>query len=230
MKAVAIVSGGMDSVTLAYKLRGDYPDEDLHLLAFDYGQRHNKELLFARGAAVDVGASFDVIDLTGITSLLSQSGSSLVNRDVDVPDGHYAEESMKITVVPNRNMIMLSLAIGVAVSEKADFVATGVHAGDHAIYPDCRPEFIEAMTIVAQAGNEGFAVPDFHIEAPFLNMSKDQIASLGDQLGVDYSRTWSCYKGGEVHCGTCGTCVERREAFSLSGVVDPTIYLIDTDA
>jgi len=224
MKAVAIVSGGMDSVTLAFKLRHDNPDAEIHLLAFNYGQRHFKELQFAGECAQDIGADFDIVNLTGITHLLAASGSSLVDPNTPVPDGHYAEESMKITVVPNRNAIMLSIATGVAVAEGAEFVATGVHSGDHAIYPDCRPNFIAAMTNAMWEGNEGFAYRDFKIFAPFINISKDQICSIGDELGVDFSKTWSCYKGGEQHCGTCGTCVERREAFSLAGVTDPTIY------
>jgi 7-cyano-7-deazaguanine synthase len=224
MNIVAIVSGGMDSVTLAFKLRRDHPDADIHLLAFDYGQRHAKELLFARYCAEDIDAKFDVVDLTSITPLISQSGSSLVDRNTPVPDGHYAEESMKITVVPNRNAIMLSIATGVAVAEHAQYVATGVHSGDHAIYPDCRPEFIRDIDKAMYSGNEGFAETNFEIIAPFLLSTKADIASMGSQLGVDYAKTWSCYKGGEYHCGTCGTCVERKEAFSLAGVPDPTVY------
>jgi 7-cyano-7-deazaguanine synthase len=226
MKVVVIISGGMDSVTLAHEMRNDHPEGKLHLVSFDYGQRHVKELEYAAECARDVDASgFDIIDLTGLTPLLATSGSSLVDRDTPVPDGHYAEETMKITVVPNRNAIMLSIATGIAVAEGASYVATGVHSGDHAIYPDCRPKFIEAMDQAMWIGNEGFARQDFSIIAPFMAITKADIASIGSRLGVDYSKTWSCYKGQEVHCGTCGTCTERKEAFSLAGIVDPTEYL-----
>jgi 7-cyano-7-deazaguanine synthase len=226
MKGVAIVSGGMDSVTLAHWLTKEYDmlEGDLHLLAFNYGQRHKKELVFARQCSFDVGARFDIIDLHELSSLLAQSGSSLVDTATPVPDGHYAEESMKITVVPNRNAIMLSIASGVAVAEKAAWVATGVHAGDHFIYPDCRPMFIDTLSLATNIGNEGFVDESFHIKAPFIQKTKADIASVGDSLDVDWTATWSCYKGHIIHCGTCGTCTERREAFSLAGVVDPTEY------
>ena len=219
MKAVAIVSGGLDSVTLAHYLRSR--GHALHLLAFNYGQRHKKELEFAQRTASRLDAQFDVVDLTSIGSLLR--GSSLTDN-VPVPDGHYAEESMKITVVPNRNAIMLAAAYGVAVAEDARFVATGVHAGDHYIYPDCRPEFIFLFEQMESRAVEGFA--DIHLLAPFLYKSKADIVALGNRLGVPYEETWSCYKGQEIHCGTCGTCVERKEAFELAKVPDPTVYLV----
>lgn len=147
-------------------------------------------------------------------------GSSQTSEDVPVPEGHYAEESMKATVVPNRNMVLLSLATAWAVSLKAQYVAYAAHAGDHAIYPDCRPEFF---------GHLGEAIRrcDWHkVEplSPFIRMTKSQIVKEGDKLQVPFERTYSCYKGGEKHCGKCGTCVERREAFSLAGVPDPTQY------
>lgn len=216
----------MDSVTLAHFLRDKYPREDMHLLTFNYGQRHHKELNFAFKCANSLLAKFDIIDLTGIKSLLAQSGSVLVDHDKEVPEGHYAEESMRSTVVPNRNAIMLSIATGIAVAEGAELVATGVHAGDHFIYPDCRPQFIADMTNAMLTGNEGFIYEDFLIYAPFITKSKTDIAKLGHKLGVDYTRTWSCYKGEEVHCGACGTCVERKEAFRDAGLVDPTTYAV----
>jgi 7-cyano-7-deazaguanine synthase len=224
MRAVAIVSGGMDSVTLAYKIRRERPDHELHLIGFNYGQRHSKELHFAEHTADVLRADFDCIDLEPLGSLLAKSGSSLVDMGTSVPEGHYEAESMRATVVPNRNAIMISIATGIAVAEKADCVALGVHSGDHAIYPDCRPQFIQAMDNAMYLGNESFVEPNFHLYTPFLRWTKAEIASEGDRLHVDFSKTWSCYKGGDKHCGKCGTCVERREALSLAGVVDPTEY------
>jgi 7-cyano-7-deazaguanine synthase len=200
MKAIAIVSGGMDSVTLAYMLKSQ--GYDLHMLSFDYGQKHNKELHFASLCARRLNAKHDVISLSSITPFLSSS--SLTNDEVAVPEGHYTADNMKSTVVPNRNAIMLTVAYAVAVHSMADIVAFGVHSGDHAIYPDCRTEL--------------------HLYAPFVGIGKHDIAALGAKLGVPYVETWSCYKGGEIHCGKCGTCVERKEAFELAGVLDPTEY------
>lgn len=222
-KIVAIVSGGMDSITLVHYLKKRYP-ADLHLLSFNYGQRHLKELDFAHKCAEELGTEWDVVDLFHIRRLLAGSGSVLVDHTKEVPEGHYAEESMKATVVPNRNAIMLSIATGVAVAEHADFVAIGVHAGDHFIYPDCRPGFITAMSIALGNGNLGFAKEGFRVIAPFVEMTKAEIVRLGSLYEVDYSKTWSCYKGGAIHCGKCGTCVERREAFKLAELEDPTEY------
>ncbi len=219
-KAIAIVSGGLDSVTLAYLLASE--GHALHLLSFDYGQRHKKELEFAAKAAVDLGARHSIIDLSVLTSFLT--GSALTD-DIDVPEGHYTAPNMRVTVVPNRNAIMLAVAYAVTVAEGAGMVATGVHAGDHPIYPDCRPEFIQAFDEMERYATDGYAAPGLHLYAPFVNMSKAEIVTLGASLFVPYADTWSCYKGGEFHCGVCGTCVERREAFQLAGVTDPTIYM-----
>ena len=225
MKATLIVSGGMDSATLAYfyKLRGF----DLHLVGFNYGQRHSKELLSLEMIAKKLECTWQVVDLTVLKSALQ--GSSLTSDDVNVPDGHYAEETMRITVVPNRNAIMLSIATGIAVANKSDLVATGVHAGDHFIYPDCRPEFIDAINKAFILGTDGHAKPDFRIEAPFVNILKEDIAKIGLELNVPYELTWSCYKGGEKHCARCGTCVERIEAFINAGAEDPTDYAESKD-
>ena len=219
IKTVAIVSGGMDSVTLAHYL-ADY-GHDLHLLSIDYGQRHVKEIESARACADRLGARHDIVDLKSITTLIA---SSSLTGDVDVPDGHYAEETMKATVVPNRNMMMLSIASAVAISTGADFVATGVHAGDHFIYPDCRPEFVDATQKAVMIGNRDMTNRFTEILAPFIKHDKAWIASEGHRLDVPWTETWSCYKGGDVHCGRCGTCVERAEAFHLAGVPDPTEY------
>jgi 7-cyano-7-deazaguanine synthase len=218
-KAIAIVSGGLDSVTLAYFLRAE--GYNLHLLSFDYGQRHKKELAFAELCAKRLNAAFDIIDLSHLGKYLK--GSALTD-DIEVPDGHYAAPNMAITVVPNRNAIMLSIAYGIAVAEDAEAVAIGAHGGDHFIYPDCRPEFIAAFDSMQRHAVEGFGNPKLKLAAPFLHVGKHQIVKLGSTLQVPYADTWSCYKGGEKHCGTCGTCVERREAFELAGVPDPTEY------
>lgn len=217
--AVAIVSGGMDSVTLAYLL--DSEGYDLHLLSVDYGQRHRKEISYAERCAERLGATFDVSDISQVGRLLS--GSALTD-DVEVPHGYYAAENMAVTVVPNRNAIMLSIAYGVAVAREAELVATAVHAGDHYVYPDCRPQFIEAFDAMQRRAVEGFGHSELHLHAPFVNKTKAQIVEVGTSLGVPYEDTWSCYEGGDLHCGLCGTCTERKEAFQLAGVPDPTKY------
>lgn len=221
MKTVAVVSGGMDSVVLAHLLA--HEGHELHLISFDYGQRHKKELQFAKQAADDLGATHVVVDLSNITALVSKS--SLTNTDIDVPDGHYAEQTMKQTVVPNRNAIMLNIAAGYAVTLGAKFIATAVHGGDHYIYPDCRPAFIKSLDAMLTVANEGFIDPLFRMMTPFLYADKTFIASEGARLGVDFTKTWSCYKGGDIHCGSCGTCFERREAMRDAGVDDPTLYM-----
>lgn len=217
--AVAIVSGGMDSVTLAHHLKSE--GYALHLVSFDYGQRHNRELDFARWQADALDAFHTVIDITSIRPLLK--GSSLTD-DVEVPHGHYAEESMKSTVVPNRNAIMLSIAWGLACVEKAEILACGVHAGDHFIYPDCRPDFIDQFGNALRTGTDGHRADGLKLVAPFVSFTKTDIASIGGRLGVDFAHTWTCYEGGDIHCGQCGACQERQEAFRDSGVPDPTIY------
>lgn len=219
-KGIAIVSGGMDSVVLANLLSRSH---ELTLVSFDYGQRHKKELQFAEQCAKDLEVPWIKIDMGFMANLLH--GSALTSDDIDVPEGHYADDNMRLTVVPNRNSIMLNIATGIAVAEGAKFVATAVHAGDHAVYPDCRPEFVELLTDTLRVANEGFIDPEFYINAPFIAIGKHDIASEGAFLHVDFSKTWSCYKGEELHCGKCGTCVERIEAFDLAGVHDPTEYM-----
>ncbi len=218
MKTLLICSGGLDSVVLAEKIAVEHTL--IGLLSFDYGQKHKKETVFARKCAERLGVSFDLIDISGVGAALT--GSALTD-DVDVPDGHYAEESMKITVVPNRNAIMLSIAYGIASSRGADAVATAVHGGDHFIYPDCRPGFIKSFETMQNHALEGLS--EIQLYTPFLEKTKADIAAEGGRLGVPFAETWSCYKGGDLHCGRCGTCVERREAFDLAGVDDPTEYM-----
>lgn len=217
---VAVISGGLDSTVLAYYLRAE--GRELNAISFDYGQRHRKELMFAETVAGDLNAPWRLVNLAaaGVTQLLA--GSALTDNDVVVPDGHYADESMRATVVPNRNAIMLSIACALAATCRAEAVALGVHAGDHPIYPDCRPAFVHAFEAMVGLAMEGIAT--LQILAPLISMTKLDIVRLGNELGVPFESTWSCYKGGDRHCGTCGTCYERREAFLLAGVPDPTIY------
>jgi 7-cyano-7-deazaguanine synthase len=218
-RAVAIVSGGMDSVTLAYLL--DSEGYDLHLLSIDYGQRHKKEISYAKRCAERLGAAFDIADIAKVGRLLS--GSALTDN-IEVPHGHYAAENMAVTVVPNRNAVMLSIAYGVAVAQNAVLVACAVHGGDHFVYPDCRPQFIEAFDAMERRAVEGFGKPSLRLCAPFINKTKSEIVEIGATLSVPYEDTWSCYEGGDFHCGLCGTCNERKEAFQLAGVPDPTDY------
>lgn len=217
---VVIASGGLDSTTVAYWTAD--AGSRLALLSFDYGQRHRKELDFAQRAAGRLGARHEVVDLSGLGRLLA--GSALTDPAVKVPDGHYTAESMRSTVVPNRNAIMLSIAVGTAVAAGADAVAFGAHAGDHAVYPDCRTEFFDVFAEVARVGNEGFIAEGFRLLAPFIDQTKADIVRVAGQVGVPFADTWSCYRGGELHCGTCGTCAERIEAFVLAGIEDPTEY------
>jgi 7-cyano-7-deazaguanine synthase len=219
-RAVVIASGGVDSTVLAYWLvsRG----ASVELLSFDYGQRHRVEVEYARGVAARLGAKHRVVDLTVVGVLLA--GSALTDSTVEVPDGHYGHISMRATVVPNRNAIMLDIAVALAVAARADAVAFGAHAGDHPIYPDCRPAFLDAYRRLTAVANEGFLAPGFQVLAPFMAWSKADIVAVGAPLGVPFGETWSCYRGGDTHCGTCGTCTERSEAFAVAGVPDPTTY------
>jgi len=219
-KAIALVSGGMDSATLLHHLLD--AGYDVRGISFDYGQRHVRELQAAAALCERKGVAHRIADLTAITPLLGDN--SLSSRSVDVPEGHYAEETMKLTVVPNRNMIMLSVAIAWAISSQADSVAYAAHSGDHAIYPDCRPEFAEAMDQAARLCDWR----PITLLRPFIDMDKGDIARRGSELGVPFELTWTCYQGGAQHCGRCGACNERKEAFAKHGVPDPTEYEDDS--
>ncbi|WP_170414766.1 7-cyano-7-deazaguanine synthase QueC [Ruegeria arenilitoris] len=217
MKTIVICSGGLDSVSLAHMVARDR--QLTGLVSFDYGQRHRKELDYAALCASRLNVPHDIIDLRPVGAVLT--GSALTDN-VDVPDGHYAEDSMRVTVVPNRNAIMLTVAFGAAAARGADAVATAVHTGDHFIYPDCRPEFTQAFETMQKHALDGYA--DVSLFTPFVHRKKADIVTEGARCETPFAQTWSCYKGGAHHCGRCGTCVERREAFHLANVEDPTTY------
>lgn len=209
-----IVSGGMDSITLLY----DKKDEIALGISFDYGSNHNaREIPFAKMHCERLGIKHIVINLGFMHQYFK---SSLLEGADAIPEGNYADENMKSTVVPFRNGIMLSIAIGIAESNNLKKVFIANHGGDHTIYPDCRPEFIKAIDEAATAGT----YVKVRIEAPYTNITKTDIARRGAELGINYAETWSCYKGGEKHCGKCGTCVERKEALELAGITDSTEY------
>lgn len=213
-RVLSICSGGLDSTVLYFFLLSE--GYDVSVLNFYYGSKHNTK---EREALKTIIPSEKI---TFINIDLSMFKSSLLQKDVAVPEGHYAAENMRSTVVPFRNGIMLSYAIGFAESEGYDAVALGNHSGDHFIYPDCRPEFIAAISQAASHGTFN------HVEilTPFITFGKHDIVKVGHSLGIDaeMAKTWSCYKGGEKHCGKCGTCVERKEAFALANVIDQTEY------
>ena len=212
--SVIIVSGGMDSITLLY----DKKDEIALGISFDYGSNHNaKEIPFAEMHCKRLGIKHVTINLDFMHQYFK---SSLLQGAEAIPEGHYADENMKSTVVPFRNGIMLSIAIGIAESNQLKKVLIANHGGDHTIYPDCRPQFIQAIDAAANAGT----FVNVRVEAPYTNITKGDIARIGKRLGLDYTETWSCYKGGEKHCGKCGTCIERKEALQEAGIHDATEY------
>ena len=212
--SLIVVSGGMDSVTMMY----EYAEQIALAVSFDYGSNHNKkEIEFAKLHCERLGIRHLIIPLAFMGQYFK---SSLLEGADAIPEGHYTEENMKSTVVPFRNGIMLSVACGLAESNGLKKVLIANHGGDHTIYPDCRPEFINAMSSAMTLGT------DTHVEvfAPYTNITKSDIARHGKTLGIDYSETWSCYKGGDKHCGKCGTCVERIEALAEAGIEDTTEY------
>lgn len=213
---ILILSGGMDSTTLLY----DMQERIALAVSFDYGSNHNaREIGYAKQHCYRLGIRHFVIKLDFMRDYFK---SSLLDGADAVPEGSYADENMKSTVVPFRNGIMLAVAVGIAESEGLRYVMMANHGGDHAIYPDCRPEFVRAMSEATKAGT----YPGIEVLAPYTNLTKADIARRGKQLGIDYSETWSCYKGGDKHCGKCGTCVERKEAMREAGIDDPTEYEI----
>ena len=204
----------MDSITMLY----EYKERIALGISFDYGSNHNaREIPFAAMHCERLGIKHIVINLGFLHQYFK---SSLLEGAEAIPDGNYDEENMKSTVVPFRNGIMLSIAAGVAESNGLKYVMMANHGGDHTIYPDCRPEFVSAMSEATRLGT----YPGIEVLAPYTDITKSDIARHGKALGIDYAETWSCYKGGEHHCGKCGTCRERIEALADAGIEDHTVY------
>lgn len=214
-KAVIILSGGLDSTTLLYDIISQ--GYEVKAISFDYNQKHKKELDKAKLTCKKLNIEHKVLNLDVLNQI---APSALTRDDWSIPEGHYEDENMKQTVVPNRNMVLLSLATSYGVAEKADKLFYGAHAGDHEIYPDCRKEFVDKMSDVIK-------ICDWHevsLEAPYWNFTKGDIVKRGIELGVPYEDTWTCYKGLEKACGKCGSCQERLEAFSVNKLTDPLEY------
>ena len=212
--SIIVLSGGLDSTTLLY----EYQSRIALAVSFDYGSNHNhRELAFAALHCERLGIKHLIIPLDFIHQYFH---SSLLSGADAVPEGNYDDENMRSTVVPFRNGIMLAVAAGLAEDNGLQQIMMANHAGDHAIYPDCRPSFVQAMDNAVQAGTYN----GVRLFTPYTSLTKADIARRGKALGIDYSETWSCYKGGEHHCGKCGTCTERIEALREAGVEDKTVY------
>lgn len=216
-KIVLIYSGGLDSTVLLYDLLSS--DVEVVPLSIDYGQRHAIELVYASKICDNLGLRQSVIDLSDLSFYLK--GSSQTDSNIPVPEGHYEDISMQQTVVPNRNMIMLAVAAGVAISTESYEVAYAAHAGDHTIYPDCRPEFASTMQQALYVCH----YKPVGLRTPYIHLTKGDIVKRGKALRVPFDKTWSCYQDGPKHCGICGTCTERKEAFKLAQILDPTEYI-----
>jgi 7-cyano-7-deazaguanine synthase len=215
-RAVVLLSGGIDSSTLLYHAKTLFPE--VLTVSFNYGQKHVKELVAAARVAKTAGVFNTVLDIRSMGLSTALGRSALLDPARRVPEGNYTDASMAATVVPNRNMILLAYAGAFALSEEAGFLCYAPHAGDHTIYEDCRPSFVHGLGMA-------FEQIKLALFTPFIGMTKFQIVELGGRLGVPYGLTWSCYKGEDLHCGLCGTCVERKEAFELAGLEDPTDYV-----
>lgn len=218
MKSVVVYSGGMDSTVVLHQEVKEVGAENVLAVSFNYGSKHNdREFEMAQYNTKHLGCEHIRVPMLFINDLFE---SDLLKSGGDIPYGHYEEPSMKRTVVPFRNGIMLSVSAGIAESRGCDRVVLGNHFGDHAVYPDCRENFIHNMSNAMSLGTYNKTM----IKSPFCTLRKEDIVIRGEELGVDWTKTWSCYEGGEIHCGLCGTCVERKEAFQIAGVKDPTEY------
>ncbi|CAB4138302.1 COG0603 Predicted PP-loop superfamily ATPase [uncultured Caudovirales phage] len=216
MRSIVVHSGGLDSSVILTEEVATFGPSNVLSIGFDYGQRHRKELAAAQALCKHLGCERREIDISSLSQVLK--GSALTDA-VSVPHGHYAAENMKLTIVPNRNAIMANIAIAAAVSFGCDRVCLGIHAGDHAIYPDCRPEFLDAMNRLAEIANDHRV----EIVAPILRMNKAEVVAIGIRNGTRFDLTWTCYEGGDAPCGKCGSCVERAEAFAANGISDPLV-------
>ena len=212
MSSVLVVySGGLDSYTLLNKAMKNF--DRIEAITFNYGQKHNKEIEYAKSNCVELNIKHEVVNLD-LEKILA--GSALVG-DIDIPEGNYDKEKMKQTIVPNRNMIMISVAASLVIKNDIEYLWYAAHSGDHEIYPDCRPEFIDKMAAVLE-------ICDYHkikFEAPFQNLSKNEIVATGLSMGLDYSKTWTCYEGKEKPCGKCSACLERALSFEANNTEDP---------
>jgi len=216
MKTVLILSGGLDSTTLLYRLLRE--GKEVLAISFDYGQKHRIELEMAKKTCEKLNVSHKIIEVPFLKEI---SKTSALTSDIEVPEGHYEAENMKTTVVPARNLIFASIATAYAINNDCDQIALGVHAGDHAIYADCRPGFIAALSTTAYLSDD----KHMSVSAPYLYMNKGQIVEEGELMKVDYALTWTCYKGEEKPCGKCGSCQERIEAFKFANAIDPLMMI-----
>ncbi len=221
MKAVLILSGGIDSSTLGYWLKQQGYSE-LICITYNYGQRQIIELESAKKIAKNLNATHHIIDVSFMQQFLK--GSSLTDRSIDIPHGAYTKENMQITVVPNRNTMLLSIAWSIACVERADVLAYGAQCGDHYLYPDTRPDYFNAMNLALRLGTEDCRDDNLELIAPLLKKSKADVIKLGNSLNVPFADTWSCYEGGDTHCGLCGACQSRRSGFVEAGIQDPKVY------
>jgi len=219
MKSVVIFSGGLDSSTLLYKLKAE--DHNVYTISFIYGQKHSRELDSAKDISALLGVSHKIVDISSISSVLDSALTNPNTKIPNVPASAQFYETLKTTVVPNRNAIFLSIATGYAQSIGAKNLYYAAHHSDRGMYPDCRPEFILQFEKLARLSLDN---EEFHVESPFVNMTKGEIVKLGNELNVPFGLTWSCYEGGEKHCGSCSACRERKKAFDEAGINDPTVY------
>lgn len=225
MKAVVLLSGGIDSTVLAYWLRQDQGFHDLHCLTFDYGQRHDREIEHAEYIADGLGADWDRVDLSDVGRLMS--GSALTD-DEDLPEGHYTDDKQSDTVVPNRNAVFLSIAFAAASAGGAELVAAAMQAGGgDSMYPDARPEFAAAFDDMERIAldPEVYGQVRPRLAVPFIGYTKAEIIKTGQWVDVPWEATWTCFRGQDRACGRCGACVKRLEGFNEAGVEDPVEYV-----
>lgn len=221
-QVVVLLSGGLDSTTVLVEMINKYGNENVHAISFNYGQRHIKELKAATLTAHFYNVEQTILNLEIFNQMKSIS-TLMAGAINDVPKGHYNAATMKSTVVPARNLIMASIVLSYAIEHHIGNIALGVHAGDHAIYPDCRPAFIDALRSIGRTVDDDV----IHIITPFLFNTKNDIVKRGLELGVDYTYTWTCYAGNDLPCGKCGSCVERAEAFAYNNIPDPLMVMVE---